>query len=139
MKVTTVGRYGLQAVLNIASAAQGKRVIARDIAEEEHISIEFLQQILSRLRQKHIVKSRRGPKGGYTIGRDPADITVLSILDAVGEDSSLLPREAGGKANDPVAGKNAKIMADFWADTAIELKKNFNEISVKDLFTKYLP
>ncbi len=83
MQVTTKTRYGLRALIYISEASQDEEryVRIREISEKEKISIQYLEQILYRLKQKKIIQAKRGPNGGYRISRNPKDINVYEIFE----------------------------------------------------------
>ena len=85
IKVSTKGRYGTRLMLNLARhySSGNKAVILRNIAEEEQISIRYLEQIIISLKIYKLVKSIRGAGGGYTLARKPSEITVCQILEAL--------------------------------------------------------
>ncbi len=85
MRVTTKSRYAVRALLNLANRPNGKPTSLAQIAGEEQISLNFLEQIFMSLRRNGIVKSVRGPAGGYLLARSPDAINVADILRAVGE------------------------------------------------------
>jgi Rrf2 family iron-sulfur cluster assembly transcriptional regulator len=91
MRVTTKGRYAIRAVTNLANASPERPVPIKQIAEEEDISPEFLEQIFFRLKKAGIIRSIRGPGGGFLLARDPAGITLQDIFLAVGEGVNLTP------------------------------------------------
>ncbi len=91
MRVTTKGRYALRAVANLAGSQTDKPVSIKQIAEEEDISPEFLEQIFFRLKKAGIIRSVRGPGGGFVLAKDPREITIQDIFLAVGEGVKLTP------------------------------------------------
>lgn len=91
MRITTKGRYGLRAVIRLALDESGRPLPIRKIANEEALSSEFLEQIFFRLKKAGIIQSTRGAGGGFTLSRPPESITVLEILEAVGEEINLSP------------------------------------------------
>ena len=91
MRVTTKGRYALRAVANLAASQSDRPVSIKQIAEEEDISPEFLEQIFFRLKKAGIIRSVRGPGGGFILAKDPKDITIQDIFVAVGEGVKLTP------------------------------------------------
>ncbi len=91
MRVTTKGRYALRAVANLAASHSEKPVSIKQIAEEEDISPEFLEQIFFRLKKAGIIRSVRGPGGGFVLAKDPNEITIQDIFIAVGEGVKLTP------------------------------------------------
>lgn len=89
MKISTKGRYGLRIMTDIAVNGDGGCVSLKDIAEREHLSEKYLEQIINMLSKEGLVKSVRGAKGGYHLTRSPEEITVEDILKAT--EGSLAP------------------------------------------------
>lgn len=84
MRITTWTEYSLIIALHLTrrSAAGGTPIAAREIAEQERLPGDYVEQILLRLRRAGLVESVRGARGGYTLGRDPSAITVRDIMTA---------------------------------------------------------
>ncbi|MHB9029859.1 MAG: RrF2 family transcriptional regulator [Candidatus Latescibacterota bacterium] len=80
MKLSTRGRYGTRAVLELALRYGTGPVLVREIAESQEISERYLENILNALRKSGIVTSARGVGGGYQLSRDPSRITVGEIV-----------------------------------------------------------
>jgi Rrf2 family iron-sulfur cluster assembly transcriptional regulator len=91
MRLTNKGEYGVRAVVYLAAAENGLPVPVSQIARAESVSPDFLEQIFFRLRKTGLIRSVRGPRGGFLLGKDPAAITIKSILDAVGEPLHPVP------------------------------------------------
>jgi len=93
MKISTRGRYGLKAVIDIASSESGgaDRVSLKSIAERQGLSESYLEQIISQLKKAGIVKSVRGAGGGYALCRLPAEITAGDVLRVL--ERSLAPAD----------------------------------------------
>ncbi len=81
--ITSRARYALKTMLHLARADSGQLVQANDIADEEHIPIKFLEQILIDLRRAGLVSSTRGRYGGYQLAAPAKDILLLRILRAI--------------------------------------------------------
>lgn len=84
MKLTPTNRtdYGIRALIYLANH-QGAHVKAADIGAAMDIPTGFLQQVLQELQRARLVRSRSGPAGGYLLARDPADITVLEVVETL--------------------------------------------------------
>ncbi len=91
MRVTTKGRYALRAITNLAMAGSEKPIPIKKIAADEDISPEFLEQIFFKLKKSGIVGSVRGPGGGFVLDKEPSEISVKDIFDAVGEGLLIAP------------------------------------------------
>ena len=86
MRLTTKGRFAVTAILDLALNESEKPVTLADISERQSISLSYLEQLFSRMRREGIVKSTRGPGGGYHIAKGYDQITVKSIIIAVDEE-----------------------------------------------------
>jgi len=91
MRITTKGRYGLRAVINLAGARHNRPISIGSIASEEKVSSEFLEQIFFKLKKAGLIRSIRGPGGGFLLNKKPGEISVQNILEAVGETRGLTP------------------------------------------------
>jgi len=91
MRITTKGRYGLRAVASLAMSTHTRPVSINTIASGENVSSEFLEQIFYKLKKAGVIRSIRGPGGGFVLARKPEEITVKDILEAVGEMGGLTP------------------------------------------------
>ena len=87
--LTNKGKYGLKAMVHLARLEAGRTAQSAEIATAEQISKKFLDAILLDLRNAGFVRSKKGPGGGYTLGRDAAEISVGSIVRAL--DGPLAP------------------------------------------------
>ena len=83
MKLSTKGRYGLRAMLDIALFSRSEPVSISSIASRENISEPYLEQRVARLKKAGLIKSRRGAQGGYMLAKEPEDISVGDILRAL--------------------------------------------------------
>lgn len=80
MKVTAQEEYGFRCILQIAQAEPNRHISCAEIARAERISVPYAAKLLNILRRAGLVESLEGVKGGYRLGRDPQEITVLEIL-----------------------------------------------------------
>jgi Rrf2 family protein len=81
MRISTATRYGVRAVFDVAYHGGGQPTQIKDISRRQLISQRYLEQIFNKLLKGGILKSRRGPKGGYMLSRDPSEITVMDIIE----------------------------------------------------------
>lgn len=88
MKMSTKGRYGLRLMLDIAVNSGERPVTLRDVSARQEISEKYLEQIIIHLSRNGLVRGTRGARGGYTLARDPEEISVGNILRAVEGDLS---------------------------------------------------
>ncbi len=98
MKLTTKGRFAVSAIVDLAIQQQkSSPVPLAAIAERQSISLSYLEQLFARLRRAGLVKSARGPGGGYWLARSMDEITIAEIVDAV--DEPMDTTRCGGKEN----------------------------------------
>lgn len=80
MKISTRGRYALRFMIDIAQHGKDVYVPLKEVAENQDISIKYLEQITSLLSKFGLLQSVRGPQGGYRLSKDPSEYTVGEIL-----------------------------------------------------------
>ena len=89
MKLTTKGRYAVMAMADLALFKDKGPTSLTDISLRQNISLAYLEQIFIKLKNKNLVKSVRGAKGGY-VGSSPEDIKIANIISAVDEEVKML-------------------------------------------------
>lgn len=82
MRITTLAEYGVICALHLAKRSDEGPVTGRDIAASERLPVDYVEQILLRLRRADIIKSTRGARGGYALARDASEITVRDVIAA---------------------------------------------------------
>ena len=82
MKISTRGEYGLRALLELGMSSD-KGLSLRDLAQRQHISLDYLEHIVPALKAAGLVRARRGAQGGYTLAKSPEDITLYEVLVAL--------------------------------------------------------
>jgi len=89
MRMSTKAQYAVRALVSLNLTSSGEPVSIKDIAAREKISLNYLEQLFVKLRRGEIVRSVRGPGGGYVLARAAAEIRVDEIIDTVEE--TLVP------------------------------------------------
>jgi len=85
MRLTSKGRYAVSAMVDLTKKQHEGPVTLAAISERQFISLSYLEQLFRRLREDGLVKSVRGPGGGYLLARKPEEITVAEVIRAVNE------------------------------------------------------
>lgn len=85
MRLTSKGRYAVRAMLDLTFHSSGNPVRLQEISTRQSISLHYLEQLFRKLRTGKVVKSVRGPGGGYVLARNAEEISVKDVLDCVGE------------------------------------------------------
>ena len=132
MKLTSKGRYAVTAMLDLTLHAQNKPISLADISERQSISLSYLEQLFSRLRQSGLVSSVRGPGGGYHLGRSSDCIFVAQIIDAVNE--SIDSTNCQGKGG--CQGGEICLTHNLWQDLSTQIYNFLSGISLADLVAK---
>jgi Rrf2 family iron-sulfur cluster assembly transcriptional regulator len=134
MRITTKGRYGLRAVINLARSNHTRPVTIGSIASEENVSSEFLEQIFFKLKKAGLIRSIRGPGGGFVLNRTPGDISVQDILVAVGETHGFTPCTIRRKALCEKA--EACAAHDIWTGLQKTVDDYLTSVTLKDILAK---
>lgn len=132
MRLTSKGRYAVTAMLDIAIYQHNGAVSLSDIASRQCISLSYLEQIFTRLRKAKLVKSVRGPGGGYLIGAPLTEISVQSIVEAMNED--LDARQCHG-SEDCHDGRSCLSHA-LWDDLSAMIEGFLSHITLAALLDK---
>lgn len=133
MKISTKGRYGVRFLMDLAVNGRQKNIALRTIAERQEISEKYLWQIATPLKNAGLIRSEAGPKGGYTLARDPASITLHEILDALEGDGGLvacLPAEESCSRSNSCAAREA------WKEVEARITDALESFSLQDLAMK---
>lgn len=80
MKITTKAHYGLMAMCELARQYGSEPISVREIADLQNCSNSYMEQIISLLKKSELIKSVRGARGGYTLTREPKDISIGEII-----------------------------------------------------------
>ena len=83
MKISTKGRYALRTLIDLTQHSNGSLVTLKDIAARQGISQKYLEQIVTQMVRSGFLKGMRGSQGGYRLARDPKEINVGEILEAI--------------------------------------------------------
>ena len=135
MRLTTKGRYGVRAIVNLASAYANRPISIKKIAGEEEISPEFLEQIFFKLKKADLINSVRGPGGGFVLNRKMHEISVKDILDAVGEGTNPAPCTDLEDPNS-CSRKSECVVASTWGDLSDLINDYLSNLTIKDIIEK---
>ena len=132
MKLTTKGRYAVMAMADLAANQNLRPVSLNDISLRQNISLSYLEQLFSKLKNEKLVKSVRGSSGGYILEKNPKDIKISNIIFAVDEQVKTLncKRESKKGCN----GRTVKcITHNLWDDLEKHINDFFDKVSLNDL------
>jgi Rrf2 family cysteine metabolism transcriptional repressor len=134
MNISTKGRYGLRAMVDMAVNSNGDYIPLKVIAERQAISENYLEQVFSVLRKANLVKSARGSQGGYTLSKESSKITVGEVL-------RVLEGDLGIAGDDGVLAldKTIKVCINtiVWQNVNEQINKVVDSVTLHDLVEKY--
>ena len=132
MKLTSKGRYAVMALVDLARFDNINPVSLRDISLRQGISLDYLEQIFSKLKKNEIVKSIRGTQGGYVLNKNPNDIKLTNIFHAVDEKVKTVQCKKESKRG--CNGKATKcITHNLWDELEIHINTFFENKTLEDL------
>ena len=132
MKLTSKGRYAVMAMADLAKNNVKEPTNLTEISLRQGISISFLEQLFLKLRKDNLVKSVRGPLGGYVLSKPPGEIKLLSIITAVDEKIKTVKCRKESKKG--CNGKSIKcITHNLWDDLENHISKFFENNTLHDV------
>ncbi|MCD6308002.1 MAG: Rrf2 family transcriptional regulator [Candidatus Latescibacteria bacterium] len=133
MKISTKGRYGARASMELALRFGAGPVMVREIAQNQQISERYLEQILNTLRTSELVKSTRGAKGGYELAKAPSEITLGDIIRSLEGPLDIVPC-----AQECDYGRRAECATCFvWQEVKESIEKVLDSITLKALTERH--
>ena len=129
MKLTSKGRYAVTAMLDLAFHTETGPVTLSEISKRQDISLYYLEQLFTRLRKQQLVRSTRGPGGGYSLNKPADQLTVAEIVAAV--DETVDTRRCSGASN---CHDGRQCLAhELWDDLSQQIFGFLEDISLQDL------
>jgi Rrf2 family iron-sulfur cluster assembly transcriptional regulator len=123
------------AMVDLSSHSAGKPVALADIADRQEISLSYLEQLFGKLRKGGLVKSVRGPGGGYLLARTPGEVRVSDIIMAVDEPISATRCEAGSPSGCRV-NKSRCLTHDLWEELGNQIYLFLSSVTIEDIVEK---
>ncbi|ABG86701.1 RrF2 family transcriptional regulator [Clostridium perfringens] len=133
MKLSTKGRYGVKAMVDLAINYGGSPVSIKSISQRQNISEYYLEQLFSSLRKAKLIKSIRGAQGGYILNRQPEDITVSDIIEVLEGPIEI------SDCLDGVTCNNVDCCATrlLWKKIKTSIDEVTNSVTLKDIVEDY--
>jgi Rrf2 family iron-sulfur cluster assembly transcriptional regulator len=132
VKLSTKGRYAVMAMVDLAHFSGGKPVALADIAARQGISLSYLEQLFGKLRRSSLVKSVRGPGGGYLLSRRGEDIRVSDIILAVDEPIKAVRCKPGTSAG-CLQDKSRCLTHDLWEELGNQIYLYLSSVTLADV------
>ncbi len=135
MRLSTKGQYAVRAVVSLACHANGRPVSLKNISDEEGISLSYLEQLFVKLRKGKIVKSVRGPGGGYVLAKPAGEISVGEVISVVEEPMNPVAcLDEGSGCERATRCSTQKV----WKCLAEKMAEFLNSVSIEHLSTEAL-
>ena len=136
MKLTSKGRYAVMAMADLAKNNVKEPTSLAEISLRQGISIAYLEQLFLKLRKNNLVKSARGPSGGYVLTKPPGEIKLLSIIIAVDEKIKTVKCKKESKKG--CNGKSIKcITHNLWDELETHINSFFEKNTLKDITHRF--
>jgi len=129
MRLTTRGRFAVTALLDLAMQRRNGPVKLAEISKRQQISLSYLEQLFTKLRQRKLVDSVRGPGGGYSLAKKMEHVSVADIILAV--DEPIDSTQCGGKEN--CHNDNKCMTHDLWKNLNALIFDHLGSINLKQL------
>ena len=136
MRLSTKSRYGLRAIFDIAYHCGNESCQIQDISRRQNISQRYLEQIFQSLKKAGILRSKRGPQGGYILAKDPKEITVREIIHATEGDLLLVECATSGRKRKPCDIDGTCATQTVWEEAAVLLDNFFATLTLHDLCSR---
>ena len=130
MRLSTKGRYGARAMLDLALNSGEGPILLRDIARRQEVSEKYLEHSITALRKAGLVRSIRGARGGYLLARLPSEIRLSEIMEVL--EGSMAPVEC---VDDPQVCQRAQLCVtrDIWAKMKEATDNILESITLQDM------
>ena len=132
MKLSTKGRYAMVALVDLAMVKDGELTSLAEISKRQDISLPYLEQLFVRLRRAGLVSSVRGPGGGYRLARDPKELRISEIFEAVDETVSAM--HVGAGASGGISGSRAQSLSNrLWESLSAQVFVFLHQTTLQDV------
>jgi len=135
MKISSKARYAIMAMMEVAICKDAKPVTLADISEEHGLSISYLEQLFANLRRNGLVAGTRGPGGGYRLAKQPDQISIAAIADAV-EDKIRVKKSL---SDDEYNRGSYQLINNIWDDLSLQIHDYLDQRMLSDFVNSYIP
>jgi Rrf2 family cysteine metabolism transcriptional repressor len=136
MKISTKGRYGLRAMLDLAVNSKMGHVSLISIAERQDISESYLEHMFSTLRKAELVKSVKGAQGGYTLAHSPSKIKIGTILRALEGNLSIIDEDSTSEQS--TNNFESCIKSNIWDKINESINSVVDSLTLEDLMSEFI-
>jgi Rrf2 family protein len=136
MHVTAKADYAVRAIVELAGSSQESPRKVDDVAQAQGIPVSFLENILTQLRSAGVVRSQRGPEGGYWLAHPAEEVTLADVIRAV---EGPLVGVRGQRPEEVEYGGSAESLQQVWVALRANLRKVLERVTVADVAAGKLP
>ena len=135
MKISTKGRYGTRALLELALRDTNEPMLLRNIAKKQDISLAYLEHVISPLIAGGILRSTKGPKGGISLNRKPADIKLSEVIRLL--EGSVAPADC---VDNPDICERADtcVTRDVWCELKTAMDNILDKTTIQDMVDRQI-
>ena len=132
MKITSRGRYAVLAMVDIAKFGSNRPCSLSHVSVRQNISLSYLEQIFNDLKKAKLVRSQKGPGGGYSLSKKSGEIRILDIFNAI--DEQIKTTGCGNNPNAFCSGTNKKCLThNFWENLESVIGSYLGTVYLSDL------
>lgn len=131
MKISTKGRYGLRAIVDLAIHSEDKPINLGSIAKRQGVSMNYLEQAFAIFKKAGFVKGTKGPTGGYQLNREPKSISVFEILEALEGELSIVEEKEKSTL------MSQCVQQLVWQPIEDQINQLLNQLTLEDLIKDY--
>jgi Rrf2 family iron-sulfur cluster assembly transcriptional regulator len=133
MILTSKARYAVTAIIELASSKDNKPLALSLIAKKQNISLFYLEQIFSKLKKSALVEAIKGPGGGYILLKNPSEISIATIIKAIGEPVKMTHCNSSSKACNSLTSKTKCKTHNLWQGLENIIYQYLDSITLKDI------
>ena len=131
MKITTRGRYGLRAMVDLAIHSKNRPITLGSIAKRQAVSMNYLEQAFAILKKAGFVKGTKGATGGYELNREPEFIPIFELLEALEGELSIVEEEEESTL------MSQCIQKLVWQPIEYQINQLLSQLTLEDLIKNY--
>ena len=133
MRLSTQSRYGVRAIFDIAYHSGGLETQVKSISRRQGISPRYIEQIFQKLKKGGVIRSKRGPTGGYFLNKKPEEITVAEIIRITEGNIDPVLCVSKKDSSKPCEKSGECVTQIIWNEAGNRLKEYFESVTIRDL------
>jgi Rrf2 family protein len=130
-RISTKGRYGLRALIDLAAQNGDRPILLADIARRQGVSKRYLERLFTQLRSGGVIRSVRGAAGGYLLARNAAEIRIVDVLELL--EGPIRPADCTGRRGDDCRRREKCVTYELWRDLGEAIRAKLAGVTLEDL------